>query len=322
MIRLPPVEIVVEGMGLGELAGAPLARAIMALERGAMLGAQFAQGMWIRFAQEADVRETGAYIRGIQADGAIQVVKEPAQTGGEQITDWEIVIEITNSAPHASIVEEGHGAFHLPSVINWGAGGGRIKRSKDGRAYLHIPFKHGAHVSPEEAAEKGYTRAQIKRMMPAEIHREAKKLANIIRRHEGPIHSQGGQFIAADRYRTEGRGRSRLDRRHTRPGDVVGGVVEHRGATTVGKSPEGFALVNPAWKSSKYHGLFKSGPPGHEQYMTIRTMTQDSHGWNIPAQKGHFLAKHVAAALQNGPDLPGIVLGGMAEVLHGTEGGA
>lgn len=44
----------------------------------------------------------------------------------------------------------------------------------------------------------------------------------------------------------------------------------------------------------------KSGPKGHSSFITIRTITPNSPGWNIPAQTGHGVARQVAAALNGG----------------------
>ena len=140
-------------------------RLVGALRRGALYAGQWVRGTWTRVAQGLDVRATGAYIRGIQDEGRVEVVSETLdETDGR--SQLEIVVAVTNTAPHASLVEEGHSAFHLPDKIDWARMAGRIKRTKDGRPYIHIPFRHRAYAGAEERAAGGYTTATIRAMMP------------------------------------------------------------------------------------------------------------------------------------------------------------
>lgn len=286
------------------------------LRRGVMLIGNLAQGLWRRWAQDLDVRRTGEYIRSIQAPNV--------DVGGfdSRGESWSATITVTNTAPHASIVEDGHGAFSLAQAINWSALGGRIKRTKDGRPYLHIPFQHSAFAAEAERVDKGLTRATVKAMMPQEVYLEAKKLRRREGLNVGPItrprvigHTRAGkpivhqQFVAADRYHwTTKRGAHRLSR-GTRPAFIMGGPgvsaggpgepgwSEHRSARYIGRDAQGNKLVNPAWKSSRFEGLMKTGPARHTKYLTIRTITPDSKGWNIPALAGKGVARHVAGLL-------------------------
>lgn len=339
----------------------------VALNRSAMLGAEWIRALWINLAQRMDIRQTGAYVRGLQTEGSIRVVS--SQRTGHI---YEVVIEVVATAPHSSIVEEGHAAFHLPSKINWSATTGRVKRSKDGTPYMHIPFRHRAFATPEQADAQGLTRATRRAMMPEEIYSQAKRLQYVRPQNVGPIyrfpatqhglrhdpelsqvmHTAGtmprshgaytsagggvqqlaGRFQQADRYNWPKGARGRLDRSHTRP-SIIGGdaragiqpggsgwggaVEEHRGARLVGKDSSGNPMINPAWKSSKFHGLFKSGGKGHSQYMTIRTITPNSEGWHIPAQMGRFVAARVAAEANVNPALRDLVVEPIIAALRG-----
>lgn len=293
---LPGLDIAIQLDNMAPLIGVPLEDVTRALRRGALAGAEIAKGIWIAGAQAALGQTSGEYIRGIKVNGEIRIVSQTLTPD-----TFEMVLEIVNTAPHASIVEDGHAAFHLPSVVSWNTS--RVKTSKDGTRYLHIAFRHTAFASAAKREAQGYTTAAIKAMMPSHIYAEAKKLAFTTRRFEGPIHSAGGQFQQADRYNYG----NRLDRSHTRPAIIMGGpgapnaggpgepgFEEHRGARQVGRDAKGNPLVNPAWQTSRFHGMMRTGGPGHTSYTTIRTMTDKSLGWNIPAQSGKHIALKVA----------------------------
>lgn len=291
-------------LGGGILEEPHLADVGQVLERATMAAAETIKGIWIARAIKLDIRRTGAYIAGIQK-GEIRQVKKDI---GDRVAT--ITVEIVNTAPNAQLVEEGHAAFHLPSHIRWGNNEGRIKRTKDGKPFLHIPFRHRAHASAAKAETGGYTRATMAAMMPSHIHRQAKALHQTTKQNVGPIRGPavgsrtGTQFVQADRYHWGGR----LDRSHTRPAAPSAvppqGGLEHRGERHIGRDSKGKPMTNPAWKSSKYHGMFKSteGPGGskHPAYMTIRTITPDSPGWNIPAQAGKHIARQVAHVVSQG----------------------
>ena len=86
----------------------------------------------------------------------------------------------------------------------------------------------------------------------------------------------------------------------------------------VGRDGAGNPLVNPAWGSSKFDGMFKAGSPGHAQYMTIRTITPNSPGWNIPAQAGLYIAARVSKMAESSDELRDLVLGAMLASLEGS----
>jgi len=293
--------------------------------------ADVAKGLWIARAGALGIRHTGRYIAGIEA--AVPVITTTQQAG-----KWVGSIAVTNRAPHASIVEDGHGPFSLAQAIDWARIDGKVKRTKDGRPYLHIPFRHYRYADADTRARTGMTVHAIKAMMPEHIDRAAAQLERTVAQNAGrrrewrrwvgpsgsgrrgtaayfgssphPYYAANGQqyqqHLAMDRYRWGGR----LRRPGSSPVFIMGGpgvsaggpgepgYTEHRSARAVGGG-----LVNPAWGSSKFEGLFKAGPKGHTQYMTIRTITPDSRGWNIPAQAGHGVARQVASHL-GGPMAP------------------
>jgi hypothetical protein len=260
------------------------------------IAAQFVKGLWVRRAMDLHISRSGAYVRGIAEQGEIRVVAESSGA-----THIEVTYEIVNTAPHARIVEDGHPAFSLPQAINWGSTKGRIKHGAKG-PYLHIPFRHAAYQTPAQRASKGTTRGALRSMMPEHIYKTAKQLSHTMKRKEGPIHKEG-RFVQADRYQWGGRMRHQTSPKiqlgHGR-GQANEGFEAHRGERQVGRDRSGKPLVNPAWKSSKFKGMFRTGPPGHTRYMTIRTITPRSRGWNIPAQVGYGVARQVAANVRSG----------------------
>lgn len=296
---------------------------LQAIERALLMGGELARGVWIRVAQGLDLHDTGAYIRGIAVDGRVAVVDPEVDLVAGR---WAATLTVTNTAPHASIVEDGHAAFHLPSRINWS--GPRVKRTKKGTPYLHIPFRHFAFVAPSARADKGTTRKALRSMMPKHVYELAKnRLGHVRPLRVGPILSASGQFLAADRYaQPTQRHMRRLDRSHIGAGITLGaagttgaraeGFEERRGERQVGRSRHG-PLTNPEWSASKFHGLFKSGGPRHTTYMTVRTITPRSKGWNIPAQVGHGVARRVGQELASGNEFRDVVADAFASALGG-----
>lgn len=317
---LPPLTIGIEldgefGLGAAE-DPASRQRAMAAFRQAAFLGAEFMRSVWLRVAAQMDIRG------GMGGNGATYM--QGIQTANVAITDEtysdstaSLTIAVTNTAPHAGIVEEGHAAFSMARAINWGASP-RVKMGKNG-PYLNIPFRHTAHASEATMVAQGYTSSARRALMPADVTRAARALAATTRHNVGPIHGppkvsmtglgtahvEQGAFRQADRY-TWG---DRLQR-NTSPGIQMGaggiGIQEHRSAKPVGRDAKGNKLANPAWQNSRWNNLFRTeqrtaNGGSQSTYMTIRTITPHSLGWNIPAQPGRFVARRVASVLQSGP---------------------
>jgi hypothetical protein len=244
---------------------------------------------WAELAVEKlKTRSAGAYIQGIKD----AEVKQVGGEGGVGVAGVSYII--TNHAPHASFVEDGRAAFHLPSRINWS--GPKVKQGKNG-PYLSIPFEHAA-FAPEKALDKaGIKHATRRRMMPRDISNAAFNLTPRTRLNAGPQRNAQGQYTAADRYTQGGSLRGMPTSRFIATRD---GLVENRrGEQMIAGRIGGRQVSNPAWQSSRFEGLFKTGAPGHTKYMTIRTITPNSKGWNIPSQPGYGIARQVAAEMQN-----------------------
>jgi len=240
---------------------------------------------WTMRALELDIRQSGAYIAGIRDNGQVNVVRETSHSGAQgEIVGWEMTIEVVNVAEHASIIEEGHAAFRLPEKIDWTNASGKIKRTEDGKPYLSIPFRHSAYASPAQQQRQGLTRATVKAMMPRHIYEAAKSLDRSVRLNAG----RQFRMSVAQRALSARKPDGTVMEGWIKPGEKY---VQHQ---QMDRYRWGGRLEGPKYESTRYHGMVKMGPPGHTEYMTFRTLTPDSPGWNIPAQPGLHVARHVA----------------------------
>jgi hypothetical protein len=286
----------------GSMPQPDLQRARQALEREMRAVGTLIQQTWVAVAQKRDVNRTGAYLAAIQRDGAVTVrlMGDEFRLTGE--------VKVTNDAPHARIVEEGHGAFHLPDRINWA--GAKVKVSKSGRRYMHIPFRHFAYATPEKRVAGGLSTHTLKQMMPKSIYNRAQRLKVSTPLLQGPQHDAQGRYRAADRYKWGGRLRVGQSASMGATGDFrqdpkTGEYYEHqRGQRSIPNVRMADGSIgrreNPAWQAPKHEGMFRTKRPSGRgsRYFTIRTITQDSPGWNIPALAGKHIAADVATILR------------------------
>lgn len=285
-----------------------------ALRLAAIRGAEACQLYWLSMAQGAGVRASGDYLAGLRGSASVQLIKS-----GVNGTQVDVEVHVVARAAHSRYVEEGHSAFHLPSVMSWTSAS--VKKTREGKLYVVVPFRHRMYLSPGEADAQGFTPASRRQMMPSEVYQEAQELAFTVKQNAGRQFNSKGDFVAADRYERGYRdvggtfqqtetdpSKSRLIRTSTpqinlaAPGQSHAGATfeEHRGARIVGYyshgEKKGQPMVNPAWGGSKFSGMIRSGAPGHSQYLTFRVITPTSPGWHIPAQAGHYLGAKTASA--------------------------
>ena len=133
-------------------------------------------GEWTQFA--IGMSATGGYVRGLHAADSI-------------MRDYEgdpLCVVVRNVAPHAHFVDEGHGAFHLPSHIqHW-----RI--TKKGKRIVTVPFRHAT----ESAAPTG---RMARAVMPDEVHQLAKALQGRPLKGLGDLYKQSKSYVY---YRAQG----------------------------------------------------------------------------------------------------------------------
>lgn len=271
--------------------------------------AEMVRTAWIATAQQLGVTATGDYISGIAADGRIEVVGPLMDPNADF---YETMVTITNTAQHASVIEDGHAAYSLPDRIRWGQTP-KVKYTKKGTPYLTVPFRHRAYQSPAQAAASGMTNASRRTMMPADVYAQAKKMTRSMPHNAGRQYDAQGRYRAADRYTWGNRlswqtGIGKEARRNTR---------------TVGVDAEGKTLSNPAWSASRWHGMVKMGGARHTAYLTFRIITPNSKGWRIPARAGLHIARQVMQQIEDGElgrAISGVLQADMQAAIRATMG--
>ncbi len=182
--------------------------------------------------------ERTAYLRGFAPDAPAVV---------EEGDSMQTVVR--NTSPQAAAVERGHGAYHLPSRVNW-AQSPAVRRTRRGGFYLIIPFRH--YSAQRGIRARAGSAAARRQMLARAVYEVARRL-------------QPGQHLTA--------GASR------------GRAVHAPGLTPyVPRMPEN---VRPGYTHAAAQERlqrFPSGTGGRGQFLTFRTMRPDSPGWWIPAQ--------------------------------------
>lgn len=233
------------------------------------------RNVWIDVAEAELNRATGQYIAAIQKDDAINLSKDGFS------------VRVINTAPHAGVIEIGHFAYRLPEKINWSNTKGKIKRTKDGTPYLTIPFQHFTPV--EGIGDQGATYRHVKQQMPHEIYEYARRLTRSldVRTPKGGTKTEWG---------------GRLTKETSFP-EVHQGTPAGRFMTAAfyggGKGMKPFVSKMPHWAASKYAGMVKTGAQKHTRYLTFRTLTPNSSGWQIPAKAGKHIAEKVRKKVES-----------------------
>lgn len=237
--------------------------------------AELVRWAWVQLAEGSSMSpaQQARYVEGLtDARSIIHPV------GGDPLT-----ATIVNVSPLANSIDEGHGAYHLPSRIHWASTLGAMK-NKFGRYYMFIPFTHGAY-----RGRKGPMRTQARAMPPA-VYRRARLL-------------KPGQYL------TSGPGGGRYI--HT-PGMTPYVPRYHRNIRP------GYTHTLRQERMIRQPGRGKGS-----QYLTFRTMTQSSTGWWVPPQAGLHLARQAeqdtAAAVEQ--MLAAAMREDMAQLMTDTLGG-
>lgn len=201
----------------------------------------------------------------------------------------EMATAVANTAPYAAVLESGHGGFHLPSAIDWGAavGRGTAKLSARGMRYLRIPFRH---TTPGTAAG-GMSSARARTMMPAAVYRDALTALRGDRTRAEAVR-------AAERLRQAG---TQITRHY---GLMQAQIPTFpRGLLAKARRQEG--QPGYTWRARTYEGLTYRAQTNPETgrtsgvFQTFRTVTEDSAGWYIPPLPGYQFAARTVEAVRS-----------------------
>jgi hypothetical protein len=212
------------------------------------------QAAWIAAAEGSTLAgsDQARYIHGLTQPGSVVY-----PDGGDPLA-----ARVVNVAPEAARLESGAPSYHLPSVVRWSLSRA-ARRSKAGRWYLRIPFRHG---TPRTGVGRlGVRAATLERTMTQGVYRVARLL-------------RPGQRLTA-------------------------GPTQGRALHAQGLNPYAPALAQNIRPGSAHQAREEGmrRVPGHRRggahYMTIRTMTPSSTGWWMPGKPGVRVAAEVVRAV-------------------------
>lgn len=175
-------------------------------------------------------------------------------TGPVVETGESLHTTVSNTAPQARRIEEGWAAYHLPDRINWGEVGTRSE--KTGRYYLIVPFRHYSAQRASRLAQA--SPAARRNMLTRAVYTIARQL-------------QPGQYITA--------------------GPTAGRAVHAPGLRAY--VPAFPPNIRPGYTHAALQERLRRVPgarKGASQYVTFRTMTEQSAGWWIPGKAGRSIA--------------------------------
>lgn len=178
---------------------------------------------------------------------------------------------------YAREIDDGRPARDLKKYLDTSQ---KVRRTKDGRRFLIIPFRHGTPGSTAHAPA-----------MPAEVYDAAKllKSSKIV----GQGQRAAGEVTSLHPvWGTQPLGKKKqtpfLFDRATRQHVIVPRNIYQWGERLAGL-PKSL---------SRYEGMVKTGSAKHTQYMTFRIMMEGSKGWIIPPQPGQKIVAGVVERMQ------------------------
>lgn len=194
--------------------------------------------------------------------------------------------EVWSDYKHAEAIETGRPPYDLKQMLNTSP---KVRRTKDGRRFLVIPFRHNTPGNEAHAPA-----------MPQHVYDAASMLASsrIVGQGQRPagevtsLHPRWG--MRALKKQTPF-----LSSRATKATYMVPKFQYQWG----GKLGAGSMGPNPKGKVDRYAGMYRfdtSTPGGgrHSTFMTFRVMMEGQTGWIIPARPGLYLAKKVSEDMQ------------------------
>lgn len=182
---------------------------------------------------------------------------------------------------HAQEIEEGRPARDLKKYLDTSQ---KVRRTKDGRRFLIIPFRHNVPGNDAHAPA-----------MPADVYAAASQLkpsriAGVGQRAAGEVtsvHPVWGTQPLGKKKQTP-----HLMNPATRQHVMVPRNVYQWGERLTGMSKE----------LRRYEGMVRfdtsMGGGKYSQYLTFRVMMEGQKGWIVPPQPGQFIAKGVVERMQ------------------------
>ena len=210
----------------------------------------------------------------------------------ESIT-WEMTGDfsavISSDYKHAAEIETGRPARDLKKMLDTS---NKVRRTKDGRRFLVIPFRHGTPGNSAHAPA-----------MPSQVHKLAKamSLSSVASQSTRPsgevthlspktgMHPSGVQTPYLSVAST--RKAAVVTKNHYDWGDRLTKAVMKQGGIT------------DTAMTKRYAGMVRMNTSGggkakSSNYMTFRIMMEGSSGWIVPAQPGKFIAREVVQTMQ------------------------
>lgn len=208
-----------------------------------------------------------------EANWHIAIKNTPGIWQGERDA-YEAAIRLEQTGPYAWVlvndykyvedIETGRPAFDLKRMLNTSM---KVRVSKKGVRYLIVPFRHNSPGNTAHAPA-----------MPTNVYAEAKQLAP--------------SLVTGHGRRRSGTGAYNIDSQ--KPITVRQRKYVWGGRLQAGLTPK----LQTRHKTDPTAGMVRFGAGAGSVYLTFRVMSENSHGWIIPAKPGLYLAKGVADNLQ------------------------
>lgn len=186
---------------------------------------------------------------------------------------------------YAKDIETGRPPYDLKRMLNTSQ---KVRRTKDGRRFLVIPFRHNTPGSEATGPS-----------MPQHVYADASQLsASVVtgqsQRPAGEITKLSPKFgMVAMGKKTQRSSPFLSDIKTKAPA-----MVAKRNYQWGGRLGAGSMGPNPNGKVDRFAGMVRfdtsAGGPQHSTYMTFRVMMEGSNGWIVPAKPGLYLAQNVA----------------------------
>lgn len=191
---------------------------------------------------------------------------------------------VSASYKHAAEIENGRPPRDLKAMLDTST---KVRRTKDGRRFLIIPFRHNTPGNDAHAPA-----------MPASVYELASQLAPS--RVTGQSERASGEVTSLHPVwgmRTTKKQTPFLSNPATKSTYLV-----PRNIYKWGSKLPAFALANKD-QERKYGNMYRfdAKTPGgkrYSTYLTFRVMMEGSPGWIVPAQPGQNIAQKVAAEMQ------------------------